>query len=212
MVKKNWHGVNENLVKDYKERGKKVGERFWPHHAYREFVAAIFTVGAIVLVSAFLPGDPVLHIGPPTPQTPEILPDWFLMWVYGPLKVFDFVNLEFIWGELTQPFIMGIVFPTVFFGALAAIPFVDRFPESRHPLTDMYERPKKNATGFAILSFLVFALFAGLLNMEMYGIHFAAETWRPLFIGLMFGGPVVVWLISFGILKILGPIRMKGGY
>jgi len=210
--KKNAHGVDEETIKEYKKKGMKVGERFWPHHAYRELYAALITLGGIILTASILPGDPVLHVGPPTAQTPEILPDWFLMWVYGPLKTFNMVSLSFIWDPLRQKFIMGIVFPAIVFLGLALIPFVDRKPESEHPLTDMYERPKKNATGFAILGFLTFCVFAGLINWPepMYGLDFTAPMWQPLFMGLMLIGPVVVWVVAYAVLKFLGPRRMEG--
>ncbi|MEF8905891.1 MAG: cytochrome bc complex cytochrome b subunit, partial [Haloarculaceae archaeon] len=58
----------------------------WPHEMIRNLALTSFFVGMIIFLSAALPP----HIGPPAnpSSTPAvILPDWYLYWSFGLLKL-----------------------------------------------------------------------------------------------------------------------------
>ena len=69
------------------EPGKVLGVPLWPYQAVLAGELMLLMFGALFLLSAVLPPHPLTAFGPPGPATPEVKPDWYLMWIYGFLKI-----------------------------------------------------------------------------------------------------------------------------
>ena len=69
------------------EPGKVLGVPLWPYQALLAGELLLLMFGALFLLSAVVPPHPLAAFGPPGPATPEVKPDWYLMWVYGFLKI-----------------------------------------------------------------------------------------------------------------------------
>jgi len=105
------------------------GEPLYPHELTRDAVLSMYVIALFFYLSAFVP--PPLHgAADPTAGTafPPPLPDWYLLWAFGCLKVawdieFTIFGYHFflmtakVWGTLVQGMIVGLV---------VAVPFIDR--------------------------------------------------------------------------------------
>ena len=105
------------------------GEPLYPHELTRDAVLSMYVMALFFYLSAFVP--PPLHgAADPTAGTafPPPLPDWYLLWAFGCLKVawdieFTIFGYHFflmtakVWGTLVQGLIVGLV---------VAVPFIDR--------------------------------------------------------------------------------------
>jgi hypothetical protein len=111
----------------YAEPGKVMGVPFLPYQALLAGQLILLMFGVLFLLSAFVPVHPLDAYGPPTPETPEVKPDWYLMWIYGFLKIIPPEASFTLFGATIEPtFIGGVLFPLVFFGVIFVVPFLDR--------------------------------------------------------------------------------------
>ena len=120
------------------------GEPLYPHEMTRDAVLTLYILALFYYLAAFVP--PPLHkAADPTAGTafPPPLPDWYLLWAFGclkvatdlkiglPLSIIPFLGLEDIeiflmtakvWGTLVQGLIVGLVVAVPFIGrALGAL-------------------------------------------------------------------------------------------
>ena len=105
------------------------GEPLYPHDLTRDGVLSLYIMALFFYLSAFVP--PPLHGAADTTAGtafPPPLPDWYLLWAFGCLKVawdieFTIFGYHFflmtakVWGTLVQGMIVGLV---------VAVPFIDR--------------------------------------------------------------------------------------
>jgi len=105
------------------------GEPLYPHEITRDAVLSLYITALFFYLSAFVP-PPLHEAADPTAGTafPPPLPDWYLLWAFGCLKVawdieFTIFGHHFflmtakVWGTLVQGMIVGLV---------VAVPFLDR--------------------------------------------------------------------------------------
>jgi len=105
------------------------GEPLYPHEMTRDAVLSLYITALFFYLSAFVP-PPLHEAADPTAGTafPPPLPDWYLLWAFGCLKVawdieFTIFGYHFflmtakVWGTLVQGMIVGLV---------VAVPFLDR--------------------------------------------------------------------------------------
>ena len=107
------------------ESGKVMGEPLYPHEIIRDTILTLYTVAIMFFLASFVP-PPLHHAADPTAPTayPPPLPDWYLLWAFGCLKVAWDIEMfgvtlmtAKVWGTLSQGLIVGIV---------VMWPFVDR--------------------------------------------------------------------------------------
>jgi len=99
----------------------------WPHELIRNLALTSFFVGMIFFLSATLPP----HLGAPAnpSQTPPIiLPDWYLYWSFGLLKLGPLnPDLAIIGGEkLLADRTYGVLANVVVVGFIAIVPFLNK--------------------------------------------------------------------------------------
>ena len=179
---------------DYVERDV-LGFPAWPHEMIRNLALTSFFVGIIIFLSAALPP----HIGPPAnaSSTPAvILPDWYLYWSFGLLKL-GFLNPELsLLGDtkLLADRTYGVMANVVIVGFIAIVPFLNK-GSARRPV----EQPFWAAVGVTgvILSFTLAAL--------------AIQNFFPITLDLLltltFMLPVLGGIITYAVLK-----TMREGY
>ena len=69
------------------EPGRVLGVPLWPYQALLAGQLLLLMFGGLCILSALVPVHPLDAYGPPTPETPEVKPDWYLLWIYGFLKI-----------------------------------------------------------------------------------------------------------------------------
>ncbi len=179
---------------DYVERDV-LGFPTWPHETIRNLAITSFFVGIIILVAAALPPE---FMNPANPNsTPSvILPDWYLYWSFGLLKL-NPINPELavLGGEkvLSDQF-YGVAAHGVIFGILALVPFLNK-GSARRPV----EQPFWSAVGIAgvTLSFTLAAL--AIQNFFPFELE--------LLLTLTFTLPIVAAVLTYAVLK-----TMREGY
>ncbi|WP_148413103.1 cytochrome bc complex cytochrome b subunit [Haloferax sp. KTX1] len=167
----------------------------WPHETVRNLSIASFFVGMILFLSATMPP----HIGAPAnPSTTPavILPDWYLYWSFGLLKLGPLNPEIAILGDqmLMADRTYGVLANVVVVGFIAIVPFLNK-GSARRPV----EQPFWSAVGvFGV----VFALTISLL---------AIKNLMPMNVDLLFDLtfllPFVFGTITYAVLK-----TMREGY
>jgi quinol-cytochrome oxidoreductase complex cytochrome b subunit len=179
---------------DYVERDV-LGFPAWPHEIVRNFSIACFFVGMILFLSATLPP----HIGEPAnPSTTPaiILPDWYLYWSFGLLKLEPLnPELAVLGGQkIMADRTFGVVANVVVVGIIAMVPFLNK-GTARRPV----EEPFWAAVG---VGGVVFALTISVL---------AIKNLVPMNVDLLFDLtfllPIVFGLVTYAVLR-----TMREGY
>jgi quinol-cytochrome oxidoreductase complex cytochrome b subunit len=167
----------------------------WPHETIRNLALTSFFTGMVILLAATMPP----HIGGPanSGSTPSIiLPDWYLYWSFGLLKLGPLnPELSLLGGsQLMADRTYGVVANLVVVGAIAIVPFLNK-GSARRPV----EQPFWAAVGAAgvVFAFTIAAL--SVKNLLPMGPH--------LIFDLTFLAPIVAGTITYAILK-----AMREGY
>lgn len=169
----------------------------WPHEMIRNLSLTSFFVGLILFLAAALPP----HLGAPAdPSTTPaiILPDWYLYWSFGLLKLGPLnPDLAILGGQkLMKDATYGVLANLVVVGFIALVPFLNK-GSARRPV----EQPFWSAVGvFGV----VFAVMISALSIKnLMPDWFSVD----LLFDLTFLLPFVVGFITYAILK-----AMREGY
>jgi ubiquinol-cytochrome c reductase cytochrome b subunit len=132
----------------------------------------------LVLSVMFFYTAPLESVANPQ-QTPlDTMAPWYFLWLQGMLKVDPAMIIENMFAQvgiqvalnqyLDSKQIMGIVLPTIIFGLLFAVPYIDR-----NPHRSMAKRPWAFAIGLFTVLILIALSYMGLPG---YGIETSAAT------------------------------------
>ncbi|WP_435360651.1 cytochrome bc complex cytochrome b subunit [Haloarchaeobius sp. DFWS5] len=182
------------MESDYVERDV-LGFPTWPHEMIRNLALTSFFVGMILFLSATLPP----HIGPPAdPSTTPaiILPDWYLYWSFGLLKLGPLnPELAILGGQkLMADRTYGVVANGVVVGFIAIVPFLNK-GSARRPV----EQPFWGAVGVMGVVFALTISALAVKNLIPMDSH--------LLFDLTFLLPPIVGIISYAVFK-----SMQEGY
>ena len=141
------------------EPGRVLGVPLWPYQSLLAIQLLMLMFGALFLLSAFVPAHPLDDFGPPGPATPEVKPDWYLLWIYGFLKIVpNWLEFDFLGAHIGANFLGGLLFPALVFGLLTFAPWIDRTNRAairRFEYLDLPRQgPVRTATGVAMLAFI----------------------------------------------------------
>ena len=167
----------------------------WPHETIRNLSITSFFVGMILFLSATLPP----HIGAPAnpSQTPAIiLPDWYLYWSFGLLKLGPLnPELAVLGGEkIMADRTYGVLANGVVVGAIAVVPFLNK-GSARRPV----EEPFWAAVGVGGVVFAFTISVLAIKNLVPFDSH--------LLFDLTFLLPIVAGAFTYAVLK-----TMREGY
>jgi quinol-cytochrome oxidoreductase complex cytochrome b subunit len=167
----------------------------WPHETIRNLALTSFFVGMMIFLAAALPP----HIAGPanSGSTPDIiLPDWYLYWSFGLLKLGPInPELSLLGGQkLMSDQTYGVLANLVVVGAIAAVPFLNK-GSARRPV----EQPFWAAVGMSGVIFAATIAALSIKNLVPLGSH--------LLFDLTFLLPFVGATITYAVLK-----TMREGY
>jgi cytochrome b-561 len=180
-----------------------VGLPAFPNQAAVSAVVFFLTLATLSVLAGFLPVHNIAAYGPNNPaSTPElIMPDWFLMWLFGFLKLLP-TWLSFTVGPIhvSTEFIGGVFLPTLLFAAIFAWPFHDSSDSATHFTVDPLARPYQTAVGVAAVVFVMLASLAGMNNIfaDVLGVETGALNGVlivALLAGPMLYGGLTYWLL-----------------
>ncbi len=164
------------------------GIPLWPEQAALMGVLFLVLLGVITALAAFLPVHPSAFYGPPQPVTPEVKPDWYLLWIYGALrlipgalgfKLFGATIGSEVFGAMLVPGILGLV--------IVLVPWLDRGSSSLYYAERPAASPLRLALGLATLTLFLALSVAG------FGAELGLSV--PVLWAIAVGAPVAVgWL------------------
>ena len=172
-----------------------LGFPLWPHEMIRNLSITSFFIGMILFLSAALPP----HLGPPADpsSTPAvILPDWYLYWSFGLLKLGPLNPELALLGnqKLMADRTYGVVANLVVVGIIAIVPFLNK-GSARRPV----EEPFWAAVGMSGVVFAITVSALSIKNLVPIDSH--------LLFDLTFLLPIVGATITYAVLK-----TMQEGY
>ncbi len=180
------HGISlpakyeEGLVTPEQKKDGKARIDFIPDLFTHEVFLVSLGIAFLVWATATFYHAPLEHIANPQ-QTPlDTMAPWYFLWLQGLLKIdpAKIINdllfavsgrkLEWLSTILNSKQVMGIVLPTVLFGVLFAVPYIDR-----NPNRSLFKRPW--AVGIGIL-FTLTLITLSYMGLPGYGIETPAAT------------------------------------
>ncbi|WP_266080327.1 cytochrome b family protein [Haladaptatus caseinilyticus] len=167
----------------------------WPHEMIRNLSIVSFFVGMILLLSATLPP----HLGEPADpsSTPLIiLPDWYLYWSFGLLKLGPLNPELAILGDdkLMADRTFGVIANIVVVGVIALVPFLNK-GSARRPV----EEPFWAAVGVFGVIFAIMISAYSVQNLVPIDSHLLFDLTMLL--------PFIGGIITYAVLK-----AMREGY
>ncbi|WP_123533316.1 cytochrome b [Halosimplex salinum] len=191
-----------------------VGLPAFPNQAAVSAVVFFLTLATLSLLAGFLPVHNIAEYGPNDPaSTPAlIMPDWFLMWGYGFLKLVpSWMSFDLLGVHVSSEFVGGLLLPGLVFGAVALWPFVDYHDDPVHFTADPIERPWQTAVGIAGVTFIMVASIAGMDVMVADVLGTSTDAIKPLLIGALVGVPIGSGLLTYATLGGFGDEPSGGG-
>ncbi|MFB6093399.1 MAG: cytochrome bc complex cytochrome b subunit [Halanaeroarchaeum sp.] len=177
-----------------------VGVPMWPEQVVMMIVVFFAYATGVTLLASFVPVHPIEVYGPAGPGTPEVKPDWYLLWVYGILRIIPPVDVSLLGDTINARFLAGVVVPGLVGGAIASVPVVDRFvtgDEVDHreytAIQHLTERPGRTAIGIGAAAFFVVSGVAGYYT----SLGIPTNTMRALVIF----APLAVGLVAYVVIR-----------
>ncbi len=138
------------------------GFPFWPHEFLRDMALVLIFVAGMIYLSAFIPYY-LEAPADPAGQPEVILPDWYLLWSYGLLKIA--VSVKIFGVELMTGDLAGVLLNGVVVGFMIIVPFISR---------GVARRPTQAA---AMAGFGVFGMLLG-ITLSVYSVDvLLMEEW-----------------------------------
>ena len=162
------------------------GVPLWPQQASLMAVLMLIVIAVTALLAAFLPVHPSQLYGPPSPITPEVKPDWYLLWVYGALRLIPGgLSFRFLGATIGSEAIGAMFIPGLIGLAIVLVPWLDRGPSALYFAESATASPKRLGFGLAAITlFLALSLagFGGELGLGV-PVLWAITLVTPLGIG-----------------------------
>ena len=129
------------------------GVPLWPQQAALMAVLMLVVIAVTALLSAFLPVHPVEFYGPPQPMTPEVKPDWYLLWVYGALRLIPGgLSFRFLGATIGSEAIGAMLVPGILSLAIVLAPWLDRSTSSLYYAESPMASPSRLGFGLAAIT------------------------------------------------------------
>lgn len=167
----------------------------WPHETIRNLSLTAFFVGMILFLSATLPPE-IGHEADPSTTPIIILPDWYLYWTFGLLKMGPLnPELTILGGEkITADRTYGVLAQGAVMTVIAMVPFLNK-GSARRPV----EQPFWASVGVFGAVFAVMISALAIKNLVPLNAH--------LLFDLTFIVPILAGILTYPVLK-----AMREGY
>ncbi|WP_416841348.1 cytochrome b [Haloferax sp. DFSO52] len=183
-----------------------VGLPAFPNQTAVSAVVFFLTLATLAALAGFLPVHNIAEYGPNNPAgTPElIMPDWFLMWVYGLLKLLPSwmgFTIPVVGIHISTEFVGGVLLPTIVFGVIAVWPFIDYHDRAVHFTADPLGRPWQTAVGIAAVQFIMIASIAGMNNLLARAVGVGTGAINPILTVALFVVPIGSGILTYRMLE-----------
>ncbi len=178
------------------EPGKVLGVPLWPYQAILAGVLLMLMFGVLFLLGALVPPHPLEAYGPPGPANTAVKPDWYVLWIYGFLKLIPAsVNFSVAGSTFGPNFFGGLVFPAIVLGLLTLAPWLD---STNRKATRNYEylepprqSPMRMAIGTGVLVYILMLFVAA--YYDEIGLNVGLTWLLTIAVPLVTGAAVFLW-------------------
>ncbi|MDY0812697.1 ubiquinol-cytochrome c reductase cytochrome b subunit [Kitasatospora purpeofusca] len=179
-----------------------VGKPLFPHFTVQTLGLFAMVFGVLALSGALAQVNPIWEYGPyrPDQASTDAQPDWYMGFVEGALRLMPGAETR-LWGHTVSwnPLVPAVLFPAVFFLALYAYPFFERWVTGdlgeQHLCDRPRNQPTRTALGAAGTVFYAVLLIAGGQDVIAVTFDVAVEGLDWVLRVAVFVGPVVAfWL------------------
>jgi quinol-cytochrome oxidoreductase complex cytochrome b subunit len=157
------------------------GFPFWPHEFVRDMIFVCFFSAIVFFLAGFVPYY-LESPADPAGQPHIILPDWYLLWSYGLLKIAHPVEL-FGYTIFTAK-VWGVLLNAVVIAPLVVIPFI-HYGHSRRPVEDPFW------AGLGCSGLML------ALTLSAYSVNGTYRAEIPWISKLVWGYEIDAWLTMF---------------
>ncbi len=166
------------------------GVPLWPQQTSLMAVLFLVVIAVTAALAAFLPVHPSAYYGPPSPTTPEVKPDWYLLWVYGALRLIPGgLSFRFLGATIGSEAIGAMLVPGLLALAIVLTPWLDRGESSGAYAEAPTASPKRLAFGLAAVTLFLALSLAG------FGSELGLSV--PVLWAITLASPLAVWWGSF---------------
>jgi len=138
------------------------GIPLWPEQTALMGVLFLVILAVTAVLAALLPVHPSAYFGPPQPATPDVKPDWYLLWVYGALRLIPGTLSVRVLGATIGPEAVGaMLVPGLLSLVIVLVPWLDRTPSSLYYAEAPLAGPRRLALGLAVLTLFLALSLAG---------------------------------------------------
>ena len=138
------------------------GIPLWPEQTALMGVLFLVIVAVAAALAAFLPVHPSAYFGPPQPATPDVKPDWYLLWVYGALRLIPGTLSVRVLGATIGPEAIGaMLVPGILSLLVVLVPWLDRTPSTLYYAEAPTAGPRRLDLGLAVLVLFLALSLAG---------------------------------------------------
>ncbi len=138
------------------------GIPLWPEQVALMGVLFLVLVAVLAGLAAFLPVHPSAFYGPPQPATPEVKPDWYLLWVYGALRLIPGgLSFKLLGATIGSEAFGAMLVPGILSLVIILVPWLDRGPSSLHYTEPATASPLRLALGLATITLFLALSLAG---------------------------------------------------
>ena len=138
------------------------GIPLWPEQTALMGVLFLVIVAVAAALAAFLPVHPSAYFGPPAPATPDVKPDWYLLWVYGALRLIPGTLSVRVLGATIGPEAIGaMLVPGILSLIVVLVPWIDRTPSTLYYAESPTAGPRRLGLGLAVLVLFLALSLAG---------------------------------------------------
>jgi cytochrome b-561 len=180
-----------------------IGLPAFPNQAAVSAVVFFLTMAVLSLLAGLLPVHNIAAYGPNDPaSTPSlVMPDWFLMWGYGFLKLTpSWMSFDVLGIHISSEFVGGLFLPSLVFVAVAIWPFIDRAEEPEHFTQNYLDRPFPTATGIVGITLVMVASIAGMDVIVAEILGTSTAVLRPYLTAAIVLVPATAGTLTYAIL------------
>ena len=179
-----------------------IGTALWPAYTFRAVGMMLAVAAVLFLLGGLVQINPIWQYGPYEPAlgTNGAQPDWYMGWLIGALRLMP--GFDVTVGDYTlipNPFIGGVLFPTVVFGVLLLWPAIERRIAkdfSRHDLLDRpRDAPTRTGFGAAFFTWILVIFVAGAADRLLVDIGFPYESQVWYFRVLAIALPIAIFFL-----------------
>ncbi|WP_435096666.1 cytochrome b [Halorubrum sp. N11] len=180
-----------------------IGLPAFPNQAAVSAVVFFLTMAVLSLLAGLLPVHNIAEYGPNDPaSTPSlVMPDWFLMWGYGFLKLTpSWLSFDVLGVHISSEFVGGLFLPSLVFIAVVVWPFIDRAEEPEHFSQNYLDRPFPTAVGIVGITLVMVASIAGMDVIVAEILGTSTAVLRPYLIAALVLVPAAAGTLTYAIL------------